>query len=53
MTGIAFAVAAIGLALLVLGLIPPTRAHVPWGVNTGIGLIITGVVLYVLLAVLA
>lgn len=49
MTGIAFAVAAIGLALVILGLLPPTRAALPWGLNTGIGLIVIGVILYVIL----
>lgn len=53
MTGIALAVALIGVALIVLGAIPATRQAVPWGVSTGISLVIIGAVLYVLLAVLA
>lgn len=49
MTSVASVLAVLGVVLIVLGAIPPTRAVVPWGVNTGIALVVLGMVLYVVL----
>lgn len=51
LTTLCVIVALIGIVLIVLGLLPATKAHIPGGVGTGITLLVVGVLLYVVLAV--
>lgn len=52
LTVVCAGIAVLGLALIVLGLIPTTSRVVPNGMGSGIVLVIVGVVLYVMLALL-
>lgn len=52
LTVVCAGIAVLGLALIVLGLIPATSRVVPNGMGSGIVLVLVGVVLYVMLALL-